>query len=454
MNSAYRRSLALALTSWLFAILPSGPQSSPLAQTPIKPAITAVCSPGSVQITGKPAVQTKNPIAFALTQAGPGSQIRLEKGSYPRIGIGFSGNQAWNARTSGGTPGRPIRVFSNGGATITHGGGGDTIAVSNQLSPGHITFENIQIVPGYRAGVIFYGGSPNIKYEGFRFLDCDILGKWNHMSNSGEKSTWGVWAFGLADFEFRGVRRRARIENLRKEHAFYLQNPQGDVTIENVDGKFLGRTFCQFTARSSDGPPGRGTLTVKNCHVDEVCLAATDNFKGGSAMTFAGRLEGPIVLEGNQVRIGFTAGVKKLTMAGIPYGTGALMVWDTGGEANGSLTLRGNKFSSAPGCGDRPLVSIGGVLDVRIEGRNEFSSDGPNPTLVIDPVGAGGRTTNTPTERVYLAADTKLVGPVLMLGEPLSDKQRTKLEQPFADRPREEQTGDKPAQRRPERRDG
>ncbi len=413
-------------------------------QSSAKRTIVAVCTPNSVRIGNGPAQPAKNPIAAALGEAGPGSSIRLEPGTYPRFSIGFNGRKVSNAATSGGAPGRPIVVYSNGGARIHHQGADDTIAISSQMSPGHITFRNLQIVPGYRAGIMFYGGGPTTRYEGFRFHDCDILGAWNHMTDSGETSKWGLWGFGLADFEFRGVQRRAKVENIRREHGFYIQNPKGDVTLENIDGRFLGRTFCQFTARASDGPPGVGTLRIKGCRIEEVCIAGSDNFKGGSALTFAGRLTGPIRLEQNEVRIGFAAGVRKLTRPGDPYGTGALVAWDGGGNANGTLILSGNQFRAAPGCGDRPLVSIGGTRSVRIEADNEFSSDGDHPTLALDPVGPGGRLENSPIGELFLAAEAKIEGVSLWRGRPLEDPERARFGVPLDQR---KSDGEEPAER-------
>ena len=108
----------------------------------------------------------------------------------------------------------------------------------------------------------------------------------------------------MKDFEFRGQSRKARVENIQQEHAFYIQNAQGPILIENVQAKRLGRTFCQFTARAKDGPVGKGSITVRNCDVSDIGLFKDDNHKGGSAFTFAGRLTGDILVEGNRYRAG------------------------------------------------------------------------------------------------------------------------------------------------------
>ena len=423
MTLTVRSLLAVATLS---ALLPSAAQR----HGQIKGSIIAKCTPHSVTIDGKTR-QAKNPIATALEAAGPGSVISLEPGRYPAFGLGFGKSMPWNARTSGGTQSQPILVHAPfGGVTITPGSKGDTIAINTDTRPGHITFQNLTIVPGYRTGVIFYKGKWGVTYEGFRFLDCDILGSWNHVADRGGKSTWGLWGRGLKDFEFRGVQRRVRVENLRKEHAFYIQHTQGDVLIENVDAKHLGRTFCQFTARKKEGPPGRGTITIRNCKIEDVGIAKTDAFKGGAALTFAGPHTGTIRVENTTVRSGFDSRVRRLTRPGVPFGTSALVVWDYHAGPVANLVLDGNRFEFAEGCGDRPLVSIGACERVELLGTNTFRSGGDQPALALDPL-QGTKLRNTPNGDVHVAMALAMVGGIRQRGEMIDDFERDELARPL-----------------------
>jgi hypothetical protein len=360
--------LALLLAALLL------PGSEPL------PAGTIRCTPTSVRFADGTQLETKDAIPVALSKAKPGDRIEVEPGDYPAFGIGHSAGKSWNAITSGGTPDRPIVVEGRGTVRIL--GVEDTIHISQRNPNGWITFKNLVIVPGYRAGILFAMGGV---HRGHKFHDCDILGTWNHLTDSGDSSKWGVWGRGMADFEFKGVTRRARIQDLRREHAFYIENPAGDMTLENIEGRRLGRTFVQFTARESTGEASTGRLTVRNCLAEDVCIGAGDGHKGGSAFTVAGRLTGEILFERNVYRAGFDPALRRLTRPGSPYGTGAFVAW-MGAERvpNGHLILRDNDFEIAPGCGDRSLVMIGGCEVVDIVGKNRFIAGG-KAALDIEP---------------------------------------------------------------------
>ena len=67
----------------------------------------------------------------ASNAAGPGTLVRLRPGDYPAFGIGFHHAQHWNARTSGGAPGRPVVVKAEGGRVrVVPEDRGDTLSIN------------------------------------------------------------------------------------------------------------------------------------------------------------------------------------------------------------------------------------------------------------------------------------------------------------------------------------
>ena len=383
------------------------------------------CTPDSVSLPGQENLYTDNPIAAALRVAGPGTFIHLSPGDYRPFTIGMGSRSDANADTRGGKRGEPIIIEGSAGVRIV--GSFDTIAINYVVPVGFITFRDLTIVPGSRSGVIFYK-QPKAIYRGFSFEDCHILGSYNHLTGRGQPSKWGVKANNLADFRFVGKRAPARIENIAVEHGFYLQNHLGPILIERVHAKALGRTFVQFTARAAEGPPGKGTIKIKDCQVEDVCIGRGDAFKGGSAFTFAGRLNCRILLENNSYRAGFNKAFHKLTRRGQPYGTGAVAAWTEGTrERNGILVLRDNRFSTAEGCGDRALVAIGGCKQVDLIGKNVFVSGGKYEALALDPVRLTGKKISPANGPVFMAKGTEITGRITIAGKAASAKQLDKL---------------------------
>jgi hypothetical protein len=422
--------LALALTQQR----PQGQRPQP--EPPPKPVALIHCKPGSIQLGRDAARPSDNPIAEALTRSGPGTLIELEGGDYPAFTMGFGKGQRGEAMTHGGSPGNPVIVRAVGGGRprIRPNGGGDTIAVAQAMRVGNITFQGILIVCGYRAGVIFYKlDDPTKVHEGFHFIDCEINGAYDHLAQQGVQSKWGIWGHSLKDFVFKGVDKPAVVRDICHEHAFYLQNARGDITIENVLAQRIGRTFCQFTARPSDGTPGTGTITIRHCIVEDACIAAGDNYKGGAAFTFAGRHDGTVLVEGNRYRAGFAPGIQKLTGPESPYGTGAFVAWDYHSGATGKLILRDNDFELAKGCGDRPVVSIGGCRDVQVVGKNRFVSGGVQPALDLDPTDEKGLT-NTAITTLSLDPATEIAGRIKVRGKVVA---REEVASAYAPKPAE-----------------
>ena len=391
------------------------------------------CTPATIEVIqqggrkGTPE-RIKNPIAEALVKAEPGTTIWLEPGDYPPFTIGFQSHSPANAAIAGGQPGNPIVVAGSAPGVRIVGSEGDTIAIDQRVPNGWITFKNLTIVPGQRAGVMFYQRGDGRLHQGYTFEDCHILGDYDTTTGEGKRAKWGVWGQNLADFRFAGVDAPARIENISEEHAFYLQNVQGAVTIENVHARDLGRTFCQFTART-DGRPGRGDVIVKNCVVEDACIAKADGFKGGSAFTICGRMQGAFLFEGNVYKAGFRPERLRFTLSGKPYGTGAFTAWEESmAGPTAALVLRDNDFSFAPGCGDRPVVSIGGCTRVLVVGENRFVSGGEQQALALDPVNQQGKPMSSPNGSIYLAPATKVGGELSWLGKKPSEEQLAKLQ--------------------------
>jgi hypothetical protein len=404
-------------------VAPSGERGAPSP-----PAIRL--TPTTLVIAGQKGAPApvKNPIAEALTQAEPGTTIWLEPGDYPPFTIGFQSRSPANAVTSGGLPGSPVVVQGTAPGVRILGNEGDTIAVDQRVPNGWITFRNLTIVPGRRSGVIFYQRRDGRLHQGYVFEDCHVLGAYDPETGQGKRTKWGVWGQRLADFRFAGVEAPARIENISEEHAFYLQNVQGPITIENVHARDLGRTFCQFTARAGEGEPSTGDVVVRDCQVEDACIARGDGFKGGAAFTLCGRMEGTFLFERNVYKAGFRVERLGFTAAGQPYGTGAFTAWEEGKAGpTSTLILRDNDFSFAKGCGDRPVVSIGGCTRVLIVGENRFASGGAQPALSLDPVDSRGSPVSTNNGSVYLAPASRIEGALLLRGQPPSAEELARL---------------------------
>ena len=366
----------------------------------------------------------QHPIVAALARARPGSTIYLDPGNYQGFSLGLGG-QAGNASdTRGGSPGAPIVIDGRGQARIMPSGQ-DAIIIDQRVPVAHITFRGLKIIAGNRTGVIFTKRNDGRNHVGFSFEDCEILGGFDHPAGKGRTSKWGLWAHRLKDFRFVGLASPAKVVGLRHEHAFYIQNPQGDVLIENVIGNGLGRTFVQVTCRAKDGPPGRGRFVVRNCKVSNVGLGVWDDYRGGTAFTVAGRHTGELLFENNRFRGGYDPRYRKLKPKGGVHGTGAFVAWQGGQKMrNGTLILRNNDFRMAAGCGDRPLVAISGCKDVLITGKNHFVSGGSEPALALEPVDDAGKPEGgLPNVKVRIAASTQLKGKVTLRGRVLSPDQ-------------------------------
>ena len=79
--------------------------------------------------------------------------------------------------------------------------------------------------------------------------------------------------------------------------------------------------------------------------------------------------------------------------------------------------MRDNDFVFAEGCGDRPVVSIGGCDSVRIEGGNNFVSGGKHAALALDPVKSGGALSSSANGKVSVSARTTVKGKITVRAE-------------------------------------
>ncbi|QDU84177.1 hypothetical protein Pla163_12820 [Planctomycetes bacterium Pla163] len=393
--------------------------------------------PEGVTLPGGGYVATTTPIARALEWAAPGARLLLLPGDYGGVGIGHNSARPWNSKAAGGTAERPVRVIARGRVRIVAGTQSDALTVHQQIPCAHIHFEDIEFVAGNRAGVLFSSlGDDGAAHRGFHFYDCTIEGGFDHVKSEGTPSKWGVLGHDLDDFVFAGRHRRGQVRNTCHEHAFYLQNPRGDLTIEKVTASELGRTFVQITARERSGPVGRGLIRIVDNDVRDAGIAKGDGYKGGSAFTFAGRLEGcTILLEGNRYRAGFESRLLGLTNKSHPYGTGALVAWDEGsGALNGTLVLRDNDFEMAKGTGDRPLVSIGSTQRVILAADNRFVSSTDWPALNLDPVGRDGALKGPANGAVQVEPGITVEGGFLVHGAPPSEEDLAALAIPLHER--------------------
>ena len=157
------------------------------------------------------------------------------------------------------------------------------------------------------------------------------------------------------------------IHDICQEHAFYIQNQTGDLTIENVLADRIGRTFLQTTSRFNEGPPGRGQITVRNVWIRDAALEGNCQtapvYRGGSALTFTGRHLGPSLVDNAIVQFGFNQGLNQA--AGFVIGTAGFVTWlgnGSGNIPNGPIRLQNSKFLrpvrswySVIACGTKPI---------------------------------------------------------------------------------------------------
>jgi hypothetical protein len=66
------------------------------------------------------------------------------------------------------------------------------------------------------------------KFTGWHFVDCEVDGGFDHGTQTGAETKWGVFTWAVDDFVWSG----GSIHNIKREHAIYMHNCLGDVLIE------------------------------------------------------------------------------------------------------------------------------------------------------------------------------------------------------------------------------
>jgi hypothetical protein len=323
------------------------------------------------------------PLADALAASEPGEVILLEDGIHPGFMIGSDSSYAYNAGAVS-----DVDICGSGHTVIwpATDWSSDTIAIVHDVPTGDIRFWNLRIEGATRAAIIFYqpGVDSTVTYEGFHFHDVVIDGGFNHETQEGLSSKWGVLSYHLSDFRWIG----GAVNNIKREHAFYLHNNVGDVLIRGVTSRHLGRTFLQVTQRANEGMMGAGTLTIEDCIIEDCAL--TD---GGSCITVAGHAGG-VVIRNNTVLMGANPDLGR--GSDTFSATGAIVVWVPNDEVtiwpdltyqNGPITIVGNDFEVRDG--DRAIGNFGAAQALTIR-NNRFASPSTmigrgNKPIVFDP---------------------------------------------------------------------
>ena len=142
------------------------------------------------------------------------------------------------------------------------------------------------------------------RHPGFlqqRFYNCAIIGGYNAETDLGPKNKWGCLTYevGLSNDGKPGwIWSGGNVEGIKREHAFYMHNTQGDSLYENFNIKWCGRSGFQFTARPGEGLAGKGNVVIRNI-TGEDCA-----FDGPHFINCKGRHDGDFLIE----NVTYTAG--------------------------------------------------------------------------------------------------------------------------------------------------
>jgi hypothetical protein len=393
-----------------------GAQHNSAISPPASKAMRIYCTPNTVSFDGGIPQHSTNAIAFALTFAAPGAVIELAAGDYHSfdVGTGGTGNRA--ARTSGGN--REQRIIVNGNGHVRIDCGSEGIKIAQMVPNAFITFQNLELRAGKSWAVQFLEGEGWV-HEGYQFLDCDIVGKWDHeLQKEDGASRGGLRASGLKDFKFAGLAARAEIRDLKLEHAFSLKNLRGEVLIENVSATRLGGAFVRVASDASESYSNEGSLMIRNCFAEECCLADGDDRRGAGVVTVEGRFDGRMLLQGDSFRTGALAAVAKVPLSRAASQRGILLDWGgTDGASAGRLTLIGNRLESPPGS-PRPQIAIAGCAKLELRGANFLGVAGNGVALELEPIGRAGG--SAPIGALLVDKSTSIQGAISWRGTEVS----------------------------------
>ncbi len=321
-----------------------------------------------------------NPVEVLWNQgiAVPGDRIAVRNGSYPHLSL----DRVQGGATTRILPNNPGMVVW----TMNPVGGSDTLEIKRGND---ILFSNLLIEPDDRAAVML---SNTTVHSRLHFENCKVgLGSgvgWNAETDSGFRGKWGFLTYYVDDFVFKG----GEVKGIGEEHAFYHHNVQAPdansmaVSIEDAEFCWLGRTVVQVTARTTEGPKGRGTILVRGCYIEDVCL---EQGGGGSALTFKGNHSGTVIIEDTVVRLGANPNLHPNVSGNI---TGALVMSRGSNAPTGTdaLVIRDCDFQVGPvfvgvGSARRPNVNISHCKFLEITGTTITQSPGAREALVIGP---------------------------------------------------------------------
>ena len=298
---------------------------------------------------GSPSSTQVAPLPWALERTGPspmlGTKIQLRAGTYAPFEFDPFSSSAQAVGVMGGAPGAPVHVYGENGTVIgpNNTGGGSTMTVRGKV-PNHsfhqIRWYDVTWMGGNAGACILVGACSDanngIQYNGWKFFNCEMDGGFDHKSGTGFNSKWGMRAYSMSGFLWRG----GTVHDVKQEHGFYMSTFRGNGTIQGVTMWELGRTAIQIVARVDvftclNMPENPGDILINGNYIADIGLQPGD-YHAGTAITITGRQNGITRILDNTVEFGFdtfTPGLRHAILnmpdypVSKPYGTGAVIHW-------------------------------------------------------------------------------------------------------------------------------
>jgi hypothetical protein len=383
---------------------------------------TSVTDGAGNPIAGAPSVRT---LVWALKNTGDpasgwkGRKILLRAGDYPPFWFDSGGaSSSAKVHRLGGTLAKPVVVRGEPGATIKReAAGGHTIVVLGKHtahSLHHITWQNVRFEATAGGAALHIGSNTDaangISYNNWRFLRCEIDGRFDWYSNTGpngpnDKSKWGFLTYALRNFSFSG----GWIHDIGLEHAIYMHNNLGNVTVNDNLVERCGRTFMQIVARTNEFggpalPPNPGNITVRRNLVKDVTIG--DGCEGGAGFTQTGRNDGMTTFMDNVMLFGFDrllresmttrppaqGGCVSEPDGSRPFANVAFTTWTTSTENydnSGTLVMLNNIFAFAANSGRGSAVNVYAMDQAWIEDNTIWVTAQHNALVVGNGVQTG-----------------------------------------------------------------